>query len=65
MQNDLTVREHIIKSTPFRQATRNGKGSRRCRRCANHRGFNRKYNINLCRRCFHAKASDIGFQSFD
>ena len=31
------------------------------RLCATHKGLIRKYGLNLCRRCFQEKASDIGF----
>ncbi|KAI5169635.1 small subunit ribosomal protein S29e [Pancytospora epiphaga] len=65
MVHDLMVRTDVDKESPFCRCTKEGKGSRRCRRCANHRGFNRKYGIDLCRRCLHAKAEDIGFKSLD
>lgn len=65
MAHDLLVRMDIDKETPFCHTRLENKGSRGCRRCDNHRGFNRKYGINLCRRCLHAKAEDIGFKSFD
>lgn len=62
MPHDLKVREDIEKDAPFCHAVYGGKGGRSCRRCNNHRGFNRKYDINLCRRCLHEKAGDIGFK---
>lgn len=66
MLHDLKVRTEVDKTSPFCNVARErGAGSRRCRRCNNHRGHNRKYGVNLCRRCFHAKATEIGFRSFD
>ncbi|KAI5148555.1 small subunit ribosomal protein S29e [Enteropsectra breve] len=65
MLHDLKVRMDIEKEAPFCHNRIPGKGARRCLRCNNHRGFNRKYEINLCRRCLHNKAEDIGFKSFD
>ena len=65
MLNDLKVKKNVEKSKPYCNAKPFGKGQRRCERCANHRGYNRKYQINLCRRCLHAKAEIIGFKSLD
>uniref|UniRef100_M4BA03 40S ribosomal protein S29 n=1 Tax=Hyaloperonospora arabidopsidis (strain Emoy2) TaxID=559515 RepID=M4BA03_HYAAE len=38
-----------------------GKDSRHCRVCKTTRGLIRKYNLNMCRRCFRERATDIGF----
>ena len=38
-----------------------GKGSRECRVCGNRRGIVRKYDMNLCRRCFREQTTMIGF----
>ncbi|ORD94123.1 ribosomal prt S29 [Enterospora canceri] len=65
MINDLKVRKEIDKTSAFCHKKPFGKGSRRCERCANHRGFNRKHGMNLCRRCLHIKAEIIGFKSLD
>lgn len=65
MINDLKIRKDIEKYKAFCHDKSFGKGSRACERCASHRGHNRKYNINLCRRCLHINAELLGFQSFD
>lgn len=38
-----------------------GKDSRHCRVCHTTRGLIRKYHLNMCRRCFRERATDIGF----
>lgn len=65
MLNDLKVRKDVEKYKDHCHQKPFGKGSRSCERCASHRGFNRKFGINLCRRCLHNKASIIGFKTFD
>lgn len=42
-----------------------GKGSRPCRACGRFRGIIRKYDMNLCRRCFREYADDLGFAVYD
>ena len=64
MLNDLKVRTDVDKVAGCAYRIP-GRGSRACRRCGNHRGFNRKYDINLCRRCLHAKAEEIGFNTYN
>ncbi|MCS7105219.1 MAG: 30S ribosomal protein S14 [Thermofilaceae archaeon] len=39
-----------------------GKGSLRCIRCGTHEAIIRKYNLNICRRCFREIALEIGFK---
>lgn len=65
MPHDLKVRYEVEKEAPYCHSVHGGKGQRRCRRCNNHRGFNRKYDINLCRRCLHENAKFIGFKVLD
>ncbi|KAI4292295.1 small subunit ribosomal protein S29e [Pancytospora philotis] len=65
MAHDLVIRMDIDKEASFTQMHNQGKGARKCRRCANHRGFNSKHGLNLCRRCLRDKAADIGLVSFD
>ena len=36
-----------------------------CRRCGNDKGMVRKYNLDICRRCFKDIALGLGFQKFD
>ncbi|KAJ0408688.1 hypothetical protein ATCC90586_007714 [Pythium insidiosum] len=38
-----------------------GKDSRHCRVCHTTRGLIRKYGLNMCRRCFRERATQIGF----
>jgi ribosomal protein S14 len=38
---------------------------KKCRVCGNNKGFIRKYNLNLCRRCFKDHAEKIGFKKYD
>lgn len=38
-----------------------GKDSRACKMCSNTHGLIRKYEMNLCRRCFKENANIIGF----
>ncbi|RVD93275.1 40S ribosomal S29 [Tubulinosema ratisbonensis] len=42
-----------------------GKGSRHCRSCFTYRGLIRKYELNMCRRCFREYADKIGFKKLD
>lgn len=42
-----------------------GKGSRHCRACFTYRGLIRKYELNICRRCFREYAEKIGFKKLD
>ncbi|KCZ81064.1 hypothetical protein H312_01488 [Anncaliia algerae PRA339] len=42
-----------------------GKGSRNCRSCFTYRGLIRKYELNICRRCFREYAETIGFKKVD
>jgi small subunit ribosomal protein S29e len=39
-----------------------GKDSRHCRVCSCNQGLIRKYNLEICRRCFREYANDIGFK---
>lgn len=41
-----------------------GKDSRHCRVCKTTRGLIRKYHLNMCRRCFRERATDIGFVKY-
>nr|AGE89260.1 40S ribosomal protein S29 [Cryptocaryon irritans] len=46
----------------FRVHPRNyGKDSRGCRVCNIRRGLIRKYEMNICRRCFRENSDQIGF----
>jgi len=36
-----------------------------CKFCGNHVAFVRKYNLNICRRCFKDNAERIGFTKYD
>ncbi|ELA42542.1 uncharacterized protein VICG_00294 [Vittaforma corneae ATCC 50505] len=65
MPHDLKVRSDVEKELPNSHAVHGGKGQRRCRRCNNHRGFNRMCDINLCRRCLHQNAEFIGFKIYN
>ena len=38
-----------------------GKDSRGCKLCASSAGLIRRYDMNLCRRCFRENAGIIGF----
>ncbi|RHY30627.1 hypothetical protein DYB32_006821 [Aphanomyces invadans] len=38
-----------------------GKDSKRCRACATTRGVISKYGLDMCRRCFRERATQIGF----
>lgn len=38
-----------------------GKDSRHCRVCHTTRGLIRKYHLDMCRRCFRERATQIGF----
>ena len=41
-----------------------GKGNRVCRFCGNSRGLIRKYQLNICRRCFREVAESVGFRKY-
>ncbi|DAZ93033.1 TPA: hypothetical protein N0F65_012991 [Lagenidium giganteum] len=41
-----------------------GKDSRHCRVCHTTRGLIRKYSLNMCRRCFRERATQIGFVKY-
>jgi small subunit ribosomal protein S29e len=41
------------------------KRERKCKFCRNYdAGLIRKYNLNICRRCFREKGEDLGFRKF-
>jgi len=48
-----------------KQAKLGAKHAPRCKMCRNHRAVIKKYNINLCRRCFKDNAERIGFTKFN
>lgn len=61
---DINIQKGL--STNFGAHTKKfGKGSRSCRACFTYRGLIRKYDMNLCRRCFREYAQDIGFRKVD
>ena len=41
-----------------------GKGNRKCRICGNNRALIRKYDLQICRRCFREVAESIGFRKY-
>ena len=41
-----------------------GKGARKCKLCGTARGLIRKYDLNICRRCFREVGESIGFRKF-
>ncbi|MEM4366626.1 MAG: 30S ribosomal protein S14 [Candidatus Anstonellales archaeon] len=43
---------------------RKKRGERRCKMCGSSRGLIRKYNLNLCRKCFRERAVKLGFRKF-
>lgn len=47
-----------------RKGGRFGKGSRKCIRCGTHDGIIRRYNLNICRRCFREIAQRLGFKKY-
>ena len=52
----------VLKQNTRKLSQKYGKGSRQCRICGARQGLIRKYGLNICRRCFREKATDIGFQ---
>ncbi|MBS7652079.1 MAG: 30S ribosomal protein S14 [Candidatus Bathyarchaeia archaeon] len=47
-----------------RKEKKYGRGSRQCRRCGAHDGLIRRYDLNLCRRCFREVAEALGFKKY-
>jgi ribosomal protein S14 len=41
-----------------------GRGKRECRVCKTARGLIRKYNMQICRRCFREVGEYLGFRKF-
>jgi len=41
------------------------KKTRHCRVCGNRKALIRKYNLNVCRRCFKDIAEKLNFKKFD
>jgi ribosomal protein S14 len=41
------------------------KRDRKCKFCGTQRGLIRKYDINICRRCFKDNAEKLGFRKYD
>lgn len=37
----------------------------RCNICGSHKGVVKKYNLNICRRCFKHNAEKLGFKKYD
>lgn len=64
MENRVVEDIHTLRIAK-RSEVPKGKGSRDCRRCMNHRGIIRTYELNICRRCFREFANDIGFEKVD
>lgn len=60
MENKVIENTMALK-VAVKSAEPRGKGSRECRACKNHRGFIRKYELMMCRRCFREYAEHIGF----
>lgn len=46
------------------QKTNSDKYLIKCKRCKNDKGLVRKYNLNICRRCFKDIALAVGFKKF-
>ncbi len=51
---------HLYKTHPRTY----GKDSRCCRVCRNTHGLIRKYDLNVCRRCFRENADNLGFVKY-
>ena len=41
-----------------------GRGSRQCFRCGNNKGLIRRYNLDICRRCFREVSKELGFRKY-
>ncbi len=41
-----------------------GKASRTCIRCGTHHSIIRRYDLNVCRRCFREIAVKLGFRKY-
>jgi len=41
------------------------KRDRECKICGTRKGFQRKYGLNICRRCFKDNAPRLGFQKYN
>jgi ribosomal protein S14 len=41
------------------------KRDRACKICGTRKGFIRKYNMGICRRCFKDNAKRLGFEKYD
>ncbi len=37
----------------------------KCKMCGSQKGVIKKYDLNLCRRCFKQNAEKLGFEKFD
>lgn len=67
MTNKLTVTKYLVDMETTIEVPKQvyGKGSRNCRACYSHNSLIRKYNLNLCRKCFRDYSSVIGFKVYD
>lgn len=55
----------VMPNNLWRTHPRNyGKDSRACRVCTARQGLIRKYDMDLCRRCFREHANVIGFHKY-
>ena len=41
-----------------------GRGYRKCRFCGCSNGLIRRYDLNICRRCFRELGEEIGFRTY-
>lgn len=67
LRTDETITKYhvdMITSTKVKKQ-RYGKGSRSCRACFRHNGLIRKFDLNLCRKCFRDYAPTLGFKVYD
>ncbi|CEG49284.1 40s ribosomal protein s29 [Plasmopara halstedii] len=60
----LFKKSAIMANLAYSHPRNYGKDSRHCRVCKTTRGLIRKYNLNMCRRCFRERATDIGFVKY-
>jgi small subunit ribosomal protein S14 len=44
---------------------KNGRSTKKCRRCGRIRGHIKKYGLDLCRQCFREIATKLGFKKYN
>jgi small subunit ribosomal protein S29e len=69
-EENMSTNEAKSKTTVKKQKSKNESmkkrtsGVRQCKICNSRKGMIRKYSLGICRRCFKARAQDLGWEKY-